>query len=151
MTPPDRLKKGTIPITWDGNLPPEIKAAVAPVLTAYAPMLPPRLEDLRVRYDSDRDACMATQVDYRNRWVRLIVTGHWLNESPQQREEAVRHEIVHMLLAPLQAAVQRIVDDTLKPTTGMSAAYDLAISLAVDGEEATTEDIARAFGRMETR
>ena len=146
MTDPERLAKAAIPITWDGNLPPEVKAAIAPLLAKHRALLPPWLEDLSVRYDASRTDRMAAQIDYRNRWAVLIVTGEWLGDY--EREETFLHEVAHIIIEPFHAAVQRIVNDTLNPGGNKSPAYGLAQSVATDGLEAAVEDIARAFGRM---
>ena len=146
MTDPEHLAKAAIPITWDGNLPPEVKAAIAPLLAKHSALLPPWLEDLSVRYDASRSDRMAAEINYHNRCATLIVTGEWL--ADHEREETFLHEVAHIVIEPFYAAVQRIVDDTLNPDGNKSPAYGLAQSVATDALEATVEDIARAFGRM---
>lgn len=131
--------------TWESDVPPEIRAAVEPLLQRWWVMVPGWCEEFTVKYSAKRDARMAVSVNYRNRWALLIVTGQWLQDAPEERENSLRHELVHILVEPLTAGVRRIIEDTLEAGT---PTMELCDSIFTDGMEAAVEDLARAFGRV---
>ena len=132
-------------VYWDPDIPDDVKAVIERHLSPWLMLIPTWCQEFRVRYHPQRDARMASESNYRNRWATLIVTGEWLGETDKERDNAVRHELCHVILEPLTSAIYRIINDTLEEGT---AAYKLSYSLFTDGTEAAVEDLARAIGRL---
>ena len=90
-------------------------------------------------------AQMEIETSYKNRWASLTVTGMSLSGSDdRERKATVLHELVHILLTPIQT-VEGLLDTCLVED---SAELKLAHETARDGIEAATEDICRAFLRV---
>ena len=138
---PPALSRPDIPVTWREPVPPEVQTAIVPYLDRYATLFPGWIEELSVAYEPDRDASMATSINYRNRWVILRVTGEWLMLPQRERDVAVLHEITHVLLAPLQNVTEEIKKSFLKEDA-------FAREMVDDGFESVCEDVARAIQRV---
>ena len=134
-----------IDVTWRTDFPLEVRSALEPMLERWGALLPMWCQDFIVSYDGSRDAQMAVTVNYRNRWVILRVTGLWIENSKEERENSLRHEMIHVLLEPMAVAVARIIEDAVPEGTPLAKLCD---SVFTDGMEATAEDMARAIGRM---
>lgn len=134
-----------IDVTWRKDFPPEVRTALEPMLEQWGALLPTWCQEFIVSYDGARDAQMAATVNYRNRWVVLRVTGLWIDNANEERENSLRHEMIHVLLEPMAMAVARIIEDTVPEDTPLAK---LCNSVFTDGLEATVEDMARAVGRI---
>lgn len=126
------------------NTPPEVRQALEPMLKRWGALLPSWVQDVRVAYDGTRDATMSVTTNYRNRWILLLVTGNWMAEAQGERENALRHELAHVLLEPFDSVVERVLDTLPEDTV----TEQLARGMVEDGAEAAVEDIARALGRL---
>lgn len=134
-----------IDVTWREDFPPEVRSALEPMLERWGALLPTWCQDFIISYDGTRDAQMAATINYRNRWAILRVTGLWLDNPPAERENSLRHELVHILLEPMDSVMRRIIEDTIPKDTPLA---ELCDSVFTDGMEAAVEDMARAIGRM---
>ena len=136
------------PVTWEPDVPDDIKAIVEPHLEHWKDLVPTWCQEFIVRYDAVLDNRMAVKVNYRNRWALLIVTGLWLGETQEARDKSLSHELIHVNLEPLVAPVVRIIEDTTKEGT---VERSLADSMFSDGMEAAVEDLAQCIVRMRER
>lgn len=123
------------------NVPKEIQAWMETEMPSALALCPSWVEDLTVRYDGElHDAEMASLSSYKNRWAVLIVTGLTLSQSDEDRTNTLRHEMIHILLAPFTDCVKMCV-----PAAGDCSS--LLEKWFKDAEEAVVEDLARATGR----
>ena len=133
------------PITWDPDIPEDIRAIVEPHLRRWRGLVPTWCQEFIVRYRPAQDGRMETKVNYRNRWAVIVVTGVWLGETEVEREASLVHELLHICLEPLSAAVVRIIEDVTEKDTPVRALVD---SMFTDGLEASVEDTARCIIRV---
>ena len=133
------------PVTWEPDIPADIRAIVEPHLERWKGLVPTWVQEFIVRYDPMSDNRMAVKVNHRGRWAVLIVTGHWLGEASEEREESMIHEFIHICLEPLVAPVSGIIDDMTDEDT---RERKLVESMFSDGMEASVEDLARCLVRL---
>lgn len=133
---------------WEPDFPADVRSLVEPILARWLLLLPTWCQDLRVRYRGDNENTAMMEVSHRNRWALLTVTGNWLDEPADAREEALIHELIHVALEPAWSATSRIIEDL---TTEESSLQKLASSMAADGLEATVDDLARSIQRLVAR
>lgn len=129
-------------ITWEADIPEDIKAIAEPMLERWVWLVPTWCQEFTVRYDPMYDAQMAVTNNYRNRWAMLRMTGQWLGCPDSERELSLVHELIHVCLEPLVAPVSRIVGNLTKDGTKLRAMADKMFS---DGLEAATQDLAHCF------
>lgn len=127
------------------DFPEDLQAIVDPLISKWKDLIPPWCQELRICYDPKRDSMMSTTLNYRNRWAVLHITGVWFKEKVEERELALVHEFVHILLEPIDAPIVRIIQDALEEGT---TARELAASMHTDGSEAAVEDTAQAILRV---
>ena len=131
-------------IVWD-KVPAEVKESLEPYLERYVPLLPTWVQEFECRWGPTSDARMAAKINYRNRWAVLLVTPHWLSDNEVERENSVRHEFIHILLAPLMEAVDLIIESNIEKDTPVHKLSDKTYRNAM---EASVEDTARAIERL---
>lgn len=91
------------PITFRTDVPREVREAVLPHLDRWCHVVPTWCHEIVVGWDGTSEgsaARMRAYMDYR--WAELTICAPWLRETPSQRETALVHELVHVLLEPLQ-------------------------------------------------
>lgn len=130
---------------WEEDFPPDVRAIVEPALTPWLPLLPTWLQDFRVRYRGSNENTCQVEISHRNRWAILVIPGNWLEEHPAAREQALIHELAHVVLEPLWSVTRRFVDDTTEEGTPLR---ELAVSVLTDGLECSVDDLARSLQRM---
>ena len=132
---------------YNPDFPKDLLPSIKPLVTKWKGLLPSWCAVLRIKFDPRRDAVMSVKPSYRNRWAVLFVTGQWYEEDLDDRELALIHEFIHILLDPLDAPITRILSDVLEEK---SPASELAESMFYDGLEAAVTDISQGIFRMRT-
>lgn len=129
---------------WDAGVPPEVRAAAEPHLTRWAGLLPTWCQEFRVRWGSEPGTSCQITCHYPNRWAVLKIGAEWLDQPPGAREVDLVHELLHVALEPMAAAMNRIVGDLTEAGTPLR---ELAASITTDGLESSVEDLARILLR----
>lgn len=133
-----------VKIVWD-KVPAETKEALEPHLRRWMPLLPTWCQEFAIEWQPMNDSRMAVRVNYRNRSAVLILTPLWLSDSPEERANSLRHELVHVLLTPLMDAVGSIIDSNTEKNTPARKMADEMYNLAL---ESSVEDAARRIDRL---
>ena len=130
------------PVTWEPDIPADIRAIVEPVLKHWDWLVPTWCQEFDVRYNPMKDARMAVTVNYHNRWAVLHVTGQWFGEPEDMREMCLVHELIHIFLEALTAPVGRIIEGATEEDSKERA---LADRMFADGMEQTVADLAHCL------
>ena len=88
-------------LVWDEKCPPEIRAAVEPLIERWRHIIPTWCHSLWIAYNADTDNCMECEAHPEYRWAKIHVGGSWLRQPGHERESAVVHELVHIPLKVL--------------------------------------------------
>lgn len=88
-------------IWWEPRVPPEVRAALEPIVLHWLHLLPTWVHELVVKYDPENgnNALMGTELAYRR--AHLTVTGWFLRSDAADRDSTIRHEFCHSALHPL--------------------------------------------------
>lgn len=89
-----------IKIRFDGEVPDEVQAAIAPLIDKWLWLLPTWVHLLYVQF-TEHEASLSTSCDEEYRKVRLYIHAGWLVASPEIRDSNVCHEFIHVLTDPL--------------------------------------------------
>ena len=101
-------------LEWAKGVPKEVKAAAKPYFDLYRNVVPSWCRVVTVAYQQqpplspDSVADSASQVEYRQATIQLH--GGWLNESEDDRERTVLHELVHIAVAPMYAIPEKLLE-----------------------------------------
>lgn len=98
-------------VTWLEPMPPEVRAAVEPLLECYLALVPTWCHDLLVAWDDSDHENLATccaRAEYR--WARITLCASWLRQTPAAREDAIVHELTHVLTEPIQNHVRDLLE-----------------------------------------
>lgn len=119
--PPGERSGGTVRILF--AMPAAVKRIVKPFVARFAALLPPWLIQLTVQFDSSPPplsdaiqnagarralAFTAYQPEYRD--AVISVGPAFLDLEPWEQARIVRHEILHVSVAPLEAEAQAVLD-----------------------------------------
>lgn len=97
-------------IEWEPDIPDEIKEAIDPFLTEFLWLLPPWLQSLTLGYRCRQtDDAAITTVNKSYRWAVVTIGSPYLLYNNEERRDAIIHEILHMVQAPLQHVVERLL------------------------------------------
>jgi hypothetical protein len=95
-----RVKLAEVGRFWfDESCSPEEIGALTPILAKHERILPPWIDKVHVECrinGRDTENCIAevtTRAEYRR--IGLTVYSLWLNETPEHREHAIVHELMH--------------------------------------------------------
>lgn len=97
-------------VEYDAKVPPEIRNAVDGVIRRWLHLLPTWCHDLYVMYDASSANMAEAGSDPEYRRADLVIGPHWLKDTPDGREETVRHEFCHVPLHPLTAWTKAMID-----------------------------------------
>lgn len=98
-------------VWWSSDVPPEVREAAEPIVTAHIGWLPTWAHELVVRWQvEDGDAIAYADSDIGARRARLSLTPSWLNYDEADRTDAIQHEFVHFLLHPLTDWTKSLVE-----------------------------------------
>lgn len=131
-------------IDWMEPMPSEVRRALEPMLDRWLPLLPTWVQSLSVEYASESADVMHVRIHYTNRWAVIGVTGSWLKYDDDERQNALRHELMHVCVEPLRRAARNAIE----ATTDEGPAQSLAITTLNEGLESTVEDLAHCVGRL---
>ena len=129
-------------VDWTDEVPPEVRAALEPLLDHYGKLWPMWMRELRIQYFPDRPQEMSINTNYKYRCATLIPTGIWLTLGQRDREHAVLHEMAHTFWSPVDEVIENLLPGVLdaesphgKFAKGMfgqnleAACQDLALTL----------------------
>lgn len=126
---------------WDPTVPPEVREATEETLAKWSWVIPPWVQFFRVRWiPKMEDAVLEVSTSYHNRWAVLRIGPQWLTQPPEEREAALLHELVHIVLDPIHEALHQITTSTTEKNT---PARRLTKALGTSALETATEDTAR--------
>ena len=97
-------------IEWD-EVPDEIKEAVEKDLSKFLWLTPPWLQELSIFYKARLDKIAESETNYRYRWAIIIIGASYLTHDDSGRRDAIIHELIHVVLAPPQHIVDRLLVD----------------------------------------
>lgn len=84
------------------DVPPEVWDAVEPLLLRHVALVPTWCHEVRVFWDSsDGETSAKCGADYEYRVARVTICGGFFDYGPAGRDEAIRHEFLHIPLCPL--------------------------------------------------
>ena len=96
---------------YSRECPPEIRAALEPILTSYLYLVPTWCHEIWVRYtDDDADAALSVTPVPEYRFARLYVHPSWLIGKDSLRKEQVVHEFLHISLDVLTTFLKDLTD-----------------------------------------
>lgn len=102
MTPPR--------LTYDTQLPAEIRAAVAPVLERYLHLVPGWCQTLTVGWDGDdTTGTLRSHILVEYRAARIVVLPAFVECDDVQRDNAVLHELTHIPLEQLRDVAYQLL------------------------------------------
>ena len=132
-------------VDWMEPMPTEVRVALEPMLNRWMPLLPTWVQSLSVEYEAESANVMHVRTHYTNRWAVIGVTGSWLKYDDTERQNALRHELVHVCVEPLRRAARNAVEATAEegPTRA------LALKTLEEGLESAVEDLAQCIGRLD--
>lgn len=131
-------------VTYRGEIPPEIEAAIAPLIEKYKCLIPSWCDHVNVSYWSTPPEGAETAVadcrchlDYRNASIRFFAA--FLNYHPDQREDDTVHEFIHISVNPLYD----YACDTIKELFKSDAlkGQDIAKNLILEGLRERVESV----------
>ena len=134
-------------VSWNPDVPEEVRASVEPYIRRWEHLAPTWIHDLRVAWDPKGDgASMSTHHEYR--YARIEVTGKFLDMPAYERDDAVRHEFLHIPLAPLtnwtKDLIERLAKDDERLRDWLHSEWRERLEAAVVDLEFATKDGARA-------
>lgn len=133
-------------LNWRGEWPPEVRAAVEPHLHRWLGVVPRWCHEIIVRWNPDcTDSSMRCDVRPQYRDTVLEVCPAWLDMEEASRENAVVHELAHILVGPLMNFARETIRDVSDDGTALRAVLDRQCTNAFEG---VVEDAARAFVRQ---
>lgn len=93
-------------ITYRGEIPPEIQAALEPLIEKYKVLIPSWCDHVNISYwpapPEGAETAVADcrcHLDYRNASIRFFAA--FLNYHPDQRQDDAMHEFIHITVNPL--------------------------------------------------
>lgn len=118
--------------TWTG-VPEDLRAAVMPLLQEHRRLLPGWVKLLGVKYDEDMTDAYASAASEQNYGRATLTFGSgWLNLDAAEREWVVVHELGHVIVAPLERAIEEIIAGLPKKLGAMcQARYESALEESV--------------------
>lgn len=87
-------------IRWR-DAPNEIRTAVEPLIRRWEHLLPTWVHFVMVAYDQADSGSMTNRTYPEYRFAKLWVNAGWLTCTPEERSDLVRHEFLHLPIAPL--------------------------------------------------
>lgn len=145
------VRRQTARIRWDGNVPKEVADALRPIVEFWQLLLPTWVQEARVVWigAGDNGNILQAKINYKNRWAFIRVGTTFLMEPEDEREDAVLHELAHVIIEPLMVAVEVVVDSLMDDKN--SPLHRLSRRTIQDAEEAAVEDMARCIRRLALR
>ena len=127
----------------DRTIPAEVRDIALPLCEQHAEIVPPWCGLVTIGFDPDdaeARACVITDVEYRR--AKLWIGPLFLNLTPAERSDVVRHELQHIVTEPFVDLVRSIIAE-LKP-------HDKALARVFSEElrrvrEATVVDLSRVW------
>lgn len=145
-------------ITYRGEIPPEIQAALEPLLEKYKCLLPAWVHHLNIQYignppeDSPR-AVAQTTVDYQYRTAYFDIYPGFLFTNEDKRWEFVQHEMVHVTWNPLynyaQEAIKKLFE--MAALKDNKALKDLILEELKSRNESSTTDMQKIIADLMAR
>lgn len=135
---------------FDETCSPEEIGALRPIFRKHEPILPPWIDSVHVECrvngpDDQNSICeITTMAEYRR--VGLCVFALWLNETPENREHAIVHELLHIYTHAQRIFSQDVVRLATEPEKTDLKHYLFEQERKVN--EATTEDLALLLKRL---
>lgn len=131
------------------NLPAEVRDAVLPILVANEHILPTWCRVLIVKWSrtrSERKTAALCDWEHKYRRAKLTICASWLEHPPEERENVIRHELVHVAVGPLVDTFRALLEATVYDDDHMKA---WAEKLLEDAMEGVTEDLTVAFAEAD--
>lgn len=123
-------------VTFTPSVPREVQQAMRLSLHRWLWLVPSWCHELRVVWDTGLDCPAAMQAQDEYRYAEIIMGPTWLDEDDDERESVVRHELAHLLIAPMVAWVDYAIAD-------MDEHAQETWRRALEG---TVSDLTQAFG-----
>ena len=149
--PAERAPAGVTEIVYE-RVPGELRAALREHVERWRWILPDWYRTLTVYYERKPDAddagesTLACEPLPHYRCANLYVYPGWIDQAPPDRARDVAHEFAHVLLAPLAAEAERMLETYLPA----GKARDWALRVLRDAEEGVTCDVEHAATRGAT-
>lgn len=114
-------------------MPKDLRDAATPLLDAHRRMLPGWVKRFTLKYDEDLADAYATATSEQNYGRATLTFGSgWLNLDAAEREWVVVHELAHVLVSPLERAIEEVMVGLPKRLRQVcEARYDGALEEAV--------------------
>ena len=96
-------------IDWGADVPPEIRAALEPLLDHYDQIWPMWMQELHIQYHPERQYEMSIDISYKYRIATLMPTGFWMHLDQRDREQALLHEVAHTFWNPADEVLESLL------------------------------------------
>ncbi len=98
-------------IQYRPDVPSEIREAVDPLLRRHASLVPTWCHEVVVFYDAENgDDVANVRVLHPYRFAQVTICPPWLRQTAEDREQAIRHELIHIPLAPMTDFVKDLIE-----------------------------------------
>ena len=127
-------------IEWSG-VPDKTRKAAEPDIKLLARLvLPTWVHLLYISFDfeAEKYASADVRLDYRE--ATITISSDWVNLTPAKRAHVLRHEVAHIIVAPLAESIQHLLK-----LADSHRVRETVESMLNQREEEIVEDIARAL------
>ena len=134
----DRVSTHSVRIHYTKEVPDEVRAIFSPLLTRWGFLVPTWCHSIDIHWDDQDDSgALRVGTHYEYREADIYVLANFLT-TPENREQQVVHELMHLSLAPLTKVAESLRDALVKKAPDVE---EWANEQFRQGEEATVCDL----------
>jgi hypothetical protein len=130
------------------NVPDEVKSSCKDLLIANEYLIPTWCNEVRIFWNAEGepDAAAYIETSYSYRCASITICPPFLSEEPEDRELRIRHELCHIVSAPLVSYARSLANIFGADDDNIKALVDRESSEKV---ESMTEDLVFILQQME--
>lgn len=134
-------------VSWNHDVPQEIRDSILPHIRRWEHLVPTWIHDLRVAWEPEGVYSMLNSSYHEYRYARITVCGNWLTAAYDERDDAVRHELLHITLHPMtdwtKDLIERLGDGDERLQGWLLSEWQERLEAAVCDLEHATREFAR--------
>lgn len=132
-------------IDFDGGIPKEIVSSLEKYILKYLWVLPPWSKRIYVFLGSDQKNPLEVMGERAYRRVQMYVSSSYMVMTEKQREEAVLHEVSHIVSEPIRSKYMALLDFILEKEFINENLYSKLADEYVEECEGMTQDMTMAI------
>ena len=111
------IPKTPVRLEIDHDVPAEVQSAAVSLIRAHGDLIPPWCDRFCLGWNPEADNIAEIEVSEKYRWVKIWLSGQWLERDETHRERNILHELVHILIQPISGTAKELArDDKLAKT-----------------------------------